>query len=117
MERIRLLPNIHNKIKGILKNLELSAQSPIPKIEHKYSTVCTDNKGRKFFFKARMEDNPKTERAFINEINYTRFLNQVFKKGDKIQVPKILKYNITSTPEWSLFRLASGKYLDKKISL
>lgn len=114
MKRIKLLPNIHNKIRNILKNQGLTAYSPIPKVVHKYSTVCTDNKGRKFFFKIRMEDNPKTKRAFINEINYTRFLNQVFKKGYRIQVPKILKYNIISVPEWSLFKLASGKYLDKK---
>ncbi len=114
MKRIKLLPNIHNKIKKVLKNLGLTTCSSIPKTAHKYSTMCTDNKERKFFFKIRMEDNPKTERAFINEINYTRFLNQIFQKGHRIQVPKILKYNIASIPEWSLFRLASGKYLDRK---
>ncbi len=114
MKRIKLIPNIHNKIKNILKKQELVAQNPIPRIAQKYSTVCKDNKGRKFFFKIRMEDNPKTKRAFINEINYTKFLNHIFLKRKRIQVPKILKHNIVSEPEWCLFRLASGKYLDKQ---
>lgn len=110
MAKVKIIKGAKNKIKKVLKRLELSCEVEIPRRSLKYLSPCKDKEGNYLFFKARMTTNPKVEQAFKNEILLTGILNNYFKDDSRVKIPALLTSDFSIEPEWVVFEAIKGKH-------
>lgn len=100
---IKLIPQIEEKIWRVLKKLRLTPEeSPedfikrTKKKKHRYSSVCHDEKGKKFIFCARVHDSLHEKERMRTEVKIAKVLNR-----KKINFfPKYFEAEIEKDFEW-----------------
>jgi len=111
-----LIPNISQKTSNILKKLNIKALVSPKKFikktnggKHRYISVCTDGKGQKLIFYARLHKNLDAKRKMIAEISFLKKCSAKLqicssKKGKRLEVlkyiPKLYLAKIERDFEW-----------------
>lgn len=115
-KKAKLVPDVVHKIKTQLQKLHLKAELPLGaflKNKHIYHSVCQNNKGQKFFFKARLWDEEITKKAFANEVTACSQLNKIAQISQKKLVRKIFDWSLTPELDWALYEFLPGKIITK----
>jgi len=138
-----LIPNISQKISNILERLKvLPSISPKEFIKktsggkHRYLSLCTDRKGQKLIFYARLHKNPDAKRKMIAEISFLKKCSTLLKisssktskfkeKGKRLEIsqyiPRFYLARIEKDFEWFSreyfpgFPLGTNERLKRKI--
>lgn len=114
---VKLIPEVDKKIEKILKKLNLiPTETPKDFIErtegrkHRYSTVCQDEKGKKYIFCARLHDSPHEKERMRNEVKIAK----VLMKKNYSFFPKYFLGKIERDFEWVLREYLEGTTLESK---